>query len=515
MKRLWRFPGGLRLPGSKDLSTGGAIAPLAAPARVYLPLRQHAGAAAKPVVQAGDRVVRGQLVAAPSAFVSAAVHASVSGRVVEISDHAIPHPAGIMEPCVVIEAEPGRAGDATPSLGPVPAAGDMEALRERIRAAGIVGLGGAVFPSAAKLKPSRPIDTLVVNGVECEPYITCDDALMRERPEAVIHGSLVLMGMVEAGRCVVAVEDNKPQAAARLREALKAVVAGGRQDAGTLEVVEVPTRFPAGGEKQLVRTLTGREVPRGGLPYEVGVVCINVGTAAAVAAAVREGRPLTSRVVTVTGPGIRRPGNFEVALGTPVADLIEAAGGTTAEEVELIMGGPMMGRRLESDRTMVVKATNCILVTPVRTERSEPVMPCIRCGACAEVCPINLLPQQLYWHARGRSFDKLEPYGLADCIECGCCAVVCPSRIPLVDFYRFAKSEIADQERKRRSAEESRARTNARNARIEQQKREQEARKAARKAARRKPKADKAEAPEGEKQAPQDGEARRAVGGAS
>ncbi len=487
MKGLWRFPGGLRLAGAKGSSGDGPILPLAPPPRVYLPLRQHAGAPARPVVEVGQRVARGELVAEAGAFVSAAVHASIAGRVVEIGEHELPRPAGVAESCVVIAGDGGEEGEIRGEAPLVPDEATVETLRERVRAAGIVGLGGAAFPSAAKLKPARPIDTLIINGVECEPYITCDDALMRHRPEAVVRGALVLLRLVAARRCLVAVEDNKPAAAARLREALADLAARSPDPLPDIAVVEVPTRFPAGGEKQLVWTLMGRAVPRGGLPYEVGVVCLNAGTTAAVDAAVNDGRPLVSRIVTVTGPGIRRPGNFEVPLGTPVRHLLDAAGGTTAEAVELVMGGPMMGRRLNTADTMVVKGTNCILVTPRPDAAAPRVMPCIRCGQCASACPMNLLPQQLYWHARGRTFDKLEPYGLADCIECGCCAVVCPSHIPLVSFFRYAKTELADQERRRHRAEESRARTDARNARLEQQRQEREARKAARKAARARP----------------------------
>ncbi|MDZ7753694.1 MAG: electron transport complex subunit RsxC [Gammaproteobacteria bacterium] len=511
MKGLWRFPGGLRLAGAKGSSGDGPILPLAPPPRVYLPLRQHVGAPARPVVEVGQAVARGELVAEAGAFVSAAVHASIAGRVVEIGDHELPHPPGVAETCVVIAGEGGEE-EARAEVPLDPDEATVETLRERVRAAGIVGLGGAAFPSAAKLKPSRPIHTLVINGVECEPYITCDDALMRHRPEAVIRGALVLLRLVAAERCLVAVEDNKPAAAAALREAVAALAARSPEPVPDIAVVEVPTRFPAGGEKQLVWTLTGRAVPRGGLPYEVGVVCLNAGTTAAVDAAVHDGRPLVSRVVTVTGPGIRRPGNFEVPLGTPVRHLLEAAGGTTAKAVELVMGGPMMGRRLETADTMVVKGTNCILVTP-RPDIAPPrVMPCIRCGRCAAACPMNLLPQQLYWHARGRTFDKLEPYGLKDCIECGCCAVVCPSHIPLVSFFRYAKTELADRERRRHRAEESRARTDARNARLEQQRQEREARKAARKAARARPRSAPAsdEAVEDTDAAPP-----RAAGGAS
>jgi len=483
MKRLWRFAGGLRLPGHKQLSLQHGVQPLPTPLRVTLPLQQHIGAPAEPLVTVGERVEMGQPLAAANGFVSAPVHASVSGRVVEIAKHRLPHPSGIAEPCVVIESEGEQrwwSGMAPPAE---PQALTVEQLRERIRRAGIVGLGGAVFPSAAKLSPPRTVDTLIINGVECEPYITCDDMLMRSRAGDVLRGSLLLARIVAAPRCLIAVEDNKPEALAALRAALARCGDASAAAGVDIEVVAVPTLFPAGGEKQLIKVLTGREVPAGGLPYEVGAVCLNVATTAAVHDAVYLDRPLVSRLVTVSGSGVRRPGNYQVPLGTPVADLLAAAGGTAGPEVELIMGGPMMGHALPDDQVMVVKASNCILVQPVAQPAA--VMPCIRCGSCAAACPMQLLPQQLYWHARGRQLDKLAHYHLDSCIECGCCAVACPSHIPLVSYFRFAKTELADQRRKRQRAEESRARNQLRLERLAAEQRALEERKAKRKANRR------------------------------
>jgi Na+-translocating ferredoxin:NAD+ oxidoreductase subunit C len=483
MKGLWRFRGGVHLEGSKEISLGAEPLRLPTPRRVVLPLQQHIGSEAEPVVAIGDRVAIGQPVARASGFVSAPVHASVSGVVVAIGPHPMPHPSGIAEPCIVIESDAEQYwwdGIATPAD---PATLPLERLRERIRDAGIVGLGGAVFPAAAKLSPPCEIEILVINGVECEPYITCDDMLMRLRPDAVIKGAVALRRVVAARRCVIAVEDNKPQAVEALRLALQQLREEGLVAISSIEVATVPTLFPAGGEKQLIKVLTGREVPVGGLPYQVGAVCLNVGTTAAVHDALYLGRPLVERWVTVTGPGIRRPGNYVAPLGTPVTELLAAAGGTVAAEVELFMGGPMMGQRLPGDHVMVVKGCNCILVQPVAAE--QPAMPCIRCGSCASACPMQLLPQQLYWHARGKQFDLLERYNLGSCIECGCCAVVCPSNIPLVSYFRYAKSEIAHQAGKRQKAAEARLRNQRRTERLEAQRREAEARKAERKAGRR------------------------------
>lgn len=485
LRRLWSFAGGLRLAGYKDLSTGTDIKRLPDPARVVLPLQQHVGAPAQPVVQVGDRVDKGQPVAEATSLVSAPVHASVSGHVVDIGNYPMPHPSGIAEPCVVIENDGEERWWSGVVPPPNPDSLTPEQLRDCIRRAGIVGLGGAVFPAAAKLGPHRHTETLIINGVECEPYITCDDMLMRTRAREVVRGALLLNRIVGAGSCILAVEDNKPEAVGSLQRAVGHCLDELGAEAAVVEVVAVPTRFPAGGEKQLIKVLTGKEVPEGGLPYEVGALCVNVGTAAAVHDAVYLGRPLISRLVTVTGAGVLHPGNFDVPIGTPLTELLSAAGGMTSESGAPIMGGPMMGQALPHSNTMVVKGTNCILVQ--RAAPKPAAMPCIRCGSCAEVCPMHLLPQQLYWHARGKQLDKLEHYGLRSCIECGCCAVACPANIPLVSYFRFGKSEIRDQARQRERAEESRRRNEARKARLEAQKRAQAERKARRKAVREKP----------------------------
>lgn len=485
MRRLWPFPGGIKLPGFKQLSNSEAVRSLPVPERVYLPLRQHIGAEARPVVALREHVDKGQLLAEATSFVSAPVHASTSGVVIDIGEHSVPHPSGIAEACIVIEADGEDRW--LPTIAPLDDINNATPaqLRAAIREAGIVGLGGAVFPSAAKLKPPRNIDTLIINGVECEPYITCDDLLMRSRAEAVLRGCLLLRRILSAGQCIIAVEDNKPEAMEQLRLAQDNLILAGEGFAEDIELVGIPTVFPAGGEKQLIKVLTGQEVPTGGLPYELGVVCLNVGTTAAVHDAVYLGRPLVSRIVTVTGSGIKRSGNYQVLLGTPIQTLLDVAGRTEGE-VELIMGGPMMGQRLPTSQVMVVKGTNCILLN--KPEPQAAPMPCIRCGSCADACPMKLLPQQLYWHARGKTFDKLERYQLDSCIECGCCNMVCPSHIPLVSYFRYAKTEIADQAFKRQRAEESRLRSEVRQERIERMQREVEERKARRKAARSKTK---------------------------
>ena len=476
-ERSWPFPGGLKLDEHKAESTGTPIRPAPVPAQLVYPLQQHIGAPARPQVQVGDRVLRGQLIAAADGYVSAPVHAASSGTVSAIEARPVPHPSGLSADCIVIDTD-GR-DEAVPAVAPLDPA-QAEALepaeiRERVRAAGIVGLGGAAFPSFIKLNPGCAIDTLILNGAECEPYISCDQMLMAESAETIVAGARIMMRAIGAPRCVIGVEDNKPESIRALRKA-----SGGHAD---ISVHVVPTRYPPGGEKQLIMALTGREVPSEGLPLDIGIVCHNVGTAVAVHEAIVHGRALTERVVTVTG-AVAAPANFRVRLGTPVAELLAVAGGRTVADARLIMGGPMMGFELAGDTVPVIKATNCLLtLAEPNAPATDDAMPCIRCGACVEVCPAQLLPQQLYWHARAGEYDDTQRYGLFDCIECGCCAQVCPSHLPLVQFYRNAKTEIWAEERARRKADAARERHESRQQRLEREAAEREAARAAKKAA--------------------------------
>ncbi len=468
-RTLWQFHGGLHLPGNKAQSTAHPLAPAPLPRHLILPLHQHIGEPAEVLVKPGERVLKGQRVARPHGFVSAPVHASSSGTVVEIAERPVPHPSGLNAPCVVIETDGHDE--------PVPAehAGedflglDPSKLRNRIREAGIVGLGGAGFPTFIKMNPgpSRRIELLIVNGAECEPFISCDDMLMRERADEIFGGSQILLHALQAERCLIAVEDDKPAAIAALRDWLL------QHPDERFEVVPIPTIYPSGGERQLIYVLTGKEVPSSGLPADIGIVCQNPGTVAAVYRAIHHGEPLISRIVTVTGDGVAQPRNLDVRIGTPFSELIAACGGYTEQVDRLIMGGPMMGFALRSDEVPVIKTTNCILAaTPATLPPPAPALPCIRCGDCVDVCPADLLPQQLYWYAHAREFDKTQDYNLFDCIECGCCAYVCPSHIPLVQYYRFAKTEIWAQEKERRKADLARQRHEFRLQRLEREKRE-------------------------------------------
>jgi len=489
MRKLWRFTGGIKLKGFNKPSNTSSIHQIPIPEKLILPLRQHIGEATEPLISIGQRVFKGELLASSTSFISAPVHASSSGTIVDIGKYSIPHQSGISETCIVIETDGLDEWDSNITANIHPEKLSRENLHTIVKSAGIVGLGGAAFPSAAKLKPTRKINSLIINGVECEPYISCDDALMQSRPDEIIRGVILLQRMLEPNECIIAIEDNKPKAIDSLRTALEKLANAGVLDTTNISVIPIPTIFPAGSEKQLVKVLTGKEIPQHGLPYEVGVVCLNVGTTSAIYDAVYHGQPLISRVVTVTGSEVNQPDNYNVLLGTPVVNLLNAAGSIGFSKYKLIMGGPMMGMNLPNSDVPVVKATNCILVEKAEQEKGTKVMPCIRCGTCTTVCPMKLLPQQLYWHAKSKNLEKLDHFNLSDCIECGCCAVVCPSKIPLVHYFRYAKSEKKEHEIKLKIADQSRIRSLVRESRLEKSKREQEERKAKRKAERKKKKA--------------------------
>jgi electron transport complex protein RnfC len=476
--QLHRFHGGLVLPGHREALAGRELVSAGIPPRLVLPLKQHIGETAECLVAPGDRVLKGQCIGMPRGSVSMPVHASSSGTVVAVEDRPVPHPSGLMAPCVVIETD-GR--DAWAQADPPPADYHQvphELLLQRIRDAGIVGLGGAGFPTRVKLahRPPEGIDLLVINGVECEPYIGCDDQLMRERAAEVLDGVRILQHLLQPRHCIIAVEDHMPDAEAATRAALQASAFE------SIRVVRVPEIYPAGGERQLIKVLTGREVPSQGFPADIGIICQNVGTAAAVYRAVVHNRPLISRIVTVTGAGVREPRNVEILLGTPFRHAIERCGGYSDEVDRLLMGGPMMGFAVSTDEVPVIKTTNCILaVTREEMPPPAPALPCIRCGKCTAVCPADLLPQQLYWYARSGNLDTAQDYHLFDCIECGCCAYVCPSHIPLVQYYRHAKAEIWAQETRKVASDIARRRHEARLARLERAKQERSERLARRK----------------------------------
>jgi len=463
--KVFDFHGGLHLDEHKSISTSKRIEQAPIPAMLVLPLSQHIGAAAKPCVAIGDSVLKGQLIAKADGRVSVPVHASSSGEVVAIEKRNVPHPSQLKSECIVIKTDGRDTPIDTEYTGLANYHSlSTDELRQRIHDAGIVGLGGAGFPSHLKLKPNgHHVDTLILNAAECEPYISCDDMLMREQAPAIISGLRIMQHALHAKNCMIGIEDNKVEAFAALQTAIG--------DSDDIEIVRVPTRYPAGGERQLIYSLTGKQAPSQGRPLEIGIVCHNVGTAAAVHNAVIKGEPLLSRVVTLTGSGIPQPRNMYVLLGTPIDDLLEHCRANRDDIGRTMIGGPMMGFVLDSTTAPVTKTTNCVLVTHQRdVQKPETALPCIRCGDCADVCPVNLLPQQLYWYAHSQEFDHIQDYNLFDCIECGCCDVVCPSRIPLVQYFRFAKTTIWQHERDTEKSNKARLRHELRLERLEREK---------------------------------------------
>ncbi len=485
-----KIPGGLRLDANKAQSLRLPLRQARLPERLFIPLSQHIGEPAEPLLSIGDTVLKGQPIGRSFSYISAPVHAPTSGEIIDIGEYPVPHPSGLKAECMVIAAD-GEDRSVQSSLT-MDAVFETSAadIRQRVREAGIVGLGGAGFPTSVKLNPGpdREVELLVINGAECEPFISCDEALICSRTQEVIDGVRIMRHALNANQVAVGIEDCMPQAISCLQDGLEA---SGETE---IRVVAVPSIYPAGGEKQLIYTLTGEEVPSQGLPIDLGIVCHNVGTAAAIARALFQGEPLLSRVVTVTGEGVRQPANLEVRIGTPISDLIDQCGGYTDKAARLLMGGPMMGLSLPSDAIPTIKTTNCILVASrEEAPNPPPARPCIRCGSCAEACPASLLPQQLYWHAHARNFDKIQDYNLFDCIECGCCAKVCPSHIPLVQYFRFAKTEIWDQERAREKADIARQRHELRLERLEREKQELQQRRARARKSLNKPKAGSAD----------------------
>jgi len=478
--QLFDFNGGVTPDYQKEASTQTPIAVSPAPTFLVIPLHQSIGDTPRPLVSAGDHVLKGQCIGAADVAINgdmpSAIHASTSGRVIALEMRRMPHPSGLSALCVVIEAD-GR--DEWIARQPFDYRSHTVAeTRDYLRDAGIVGLGGAVFPTHLKISPGKrgKLDTLIINGAECEPFITCDDMLMRERADGIIQGAAILRDLLAAGQVLIGIEDNKPQAIAAMTAAVQA---GEHKD---MAVIAVPTRYPAGGAKQLIRVLTGIEVPHGKRSTDYGVQCFNVGTAYAIHEAIHLGQPLISRIVTVAG-NVAVPRNYDVLIGTPLKNLL-AASQPLPDTDRLIMGGPMMGIPLPGDDVPVVKATNCILVGSKKLfPPPPPEMPCIRCGECAKACPADLQPFELYWFSRAKIFGKAQEYHLFDCIECGCCAYVCPSNIPLVDYYRFAKSEIWAHEREKAAADHAREHYEFRQLRETREAEEKAARLAAKKAA--------------------------------
>ncbi len=477
MRKIWDFHGGIHPPENKQQSLENPIQQAGIPPQLIYPLSQHIGAPAESIVAVGEHVLKGQLIAAAAGFISVPKHASTSGTISAVEERPVAHSSGLPADCIVLDSDGKDAWIAHSGVADYQQLGKSELL-QLIRDAGIAGMGGAGFPAAVKLgvNPEKgKINTLIINGTECEPYITADDALMRERADEIIRGAEILAHIIGPQETLMGIEDNKPESIAALRQAAAN---------STIEIVVFPTKYPSGGEKQLIEILTGKQVPSGGLPVELGIVCQNIGSTVAIYRAVVHGEPLISRITTVTGNALDRPRNYEVLLGTPMRYLLEQAGYESGRNRRLIMGGPLMGFAVPDLAVPIVKTTNCLLApTAKELPTPPPAQACIRCGMCAEVCPASLLPQQLFWFAQGKEFEKLETHNLFDCIECGACSYVCPSNIPLVQYYRASKAEIMQLRRDHAKSEHSRTRFEARQERLEQETTAREAQRAARKAA--------------------------------
>ena len=449
--------GGVHPAFHKEESTLLPIKRLPIPPKLIIPVQQTIGDRSVLEASVGDKVLKGQVLTRLSASKQAAViHAPSSGVITDIKDHTLPHPSGMSGLCFFIDTDGLDQWFDDAAIESKQVSIDVltqSEILKRIESAGIVGLGGAAFPSAVKLAAAgkKGIHTLIINAAECEPYITCDDRLIRENADQILEGIKILLQLLKVERCIIGIEDNKAEAIDSLNIALTDY----HFDDHTITVAVVPTQYPSGDARQLTQLLTGVEIPKGQHSVESRILCHNVATAHAVYEAVTYSKPLISRVVTITGDGVLQPQNVEALFGTPISFLIEQLGGYTKQAERMIMGGPMMGFALPSDELPIVKASNCILVTSLSALQlgsnstlniDKQVMPCIRCNKCAQVCPVNLLPQQLYWHARAHDFEKATQHKLSDCIECGACSYVCPSAIPLVDYFRFAKTEIKSQQ---------------------------------------------------------------------
>lgn len=465
---LWDFHGGIHPADNKLQSSQSPVVDAGLPPRLIIPLRQHAGPAGDLLVQVGDKVKKGQPLTRYAKGRVVPVHASTSGTITEIGNHTVAHPSGLGDLCVILTPD---GEDEWGERNGKPDYWNLERgeLLERIQQAGVAGLGGAVFPTHSKLDGRGQLtEILIVNGLECEPYITTDDRLMQQYADEIMDGIRVLKHLLKPKLTLIGVEDNKLEAIEQLTHHAT--------DEDVL-VKTVPTKYPSGGAKQTIELLTGRQVPKGGRAVDIGIMVLNVATVFAIKRAIIDGEPLIERIVTLTGDSFKKPGNAWVRLGTPVRWLLQRFELQPEAEQRVIMGGPMMGFTLPHAMVPVVKATNCLLApTQAELPAPGPEQPCIRCSACADACPATLLPQELYWYSRAKEYDKAEKLNLMDCIECGACAWVCPSEIPLVQYYKLAKDDIREARAEAEKAERAKQRFEAKQARFEREKAAREAR---------------------------------------
>lgn len=471
--QFWKFFGGIHPPEMKFLTTNKPILQLPLPKELTIPVQQHIGEAGEVIVTTGEYVKKGQELTRSSLPLSVPIHAPTSGKISSIEMATIAHPSGLEDVCIKLIPD-GEDKWRERKICSEYAELSKSALIEKISQAGISGMGGAGFPTHIKVSTNEQINYLIINASECEPYITADDLLIREHSSGILDGINILDKILEPAFILIGIEDNKPEAIQALKNATK--------DSDKIKVCVLPTKYPTGGEKQLIMALTGKEVPAGILPSSLGIVMQNIATCFAIADAVIHDTPLIKRVVTVSGQSLDKPQNVWALLGTPIEFLLDECGYPKQEKKHIIMGGPMMGFSLPNTQVPIIKTTNCILA-PSEQEipNSNKEVECIRCGQCAEVCPSQLLPQELQWSAKANDHSQLDTLNLFDCIECGACAYVCPSHIPLVHYYRIAKAEIRQQKVLDSKAEKAKIRFEARKLRLEREKlaREEKNRKAA------------------------------------
>ncbi|MHA2705985.1 electron transport complex subunit RsxC [Vibrio owensii] len=464
---LWDFPGGVHPAENKKQSNKTELVHAAIPSEIVLPLKQHIGKAGNLLIAVGDTVLKGQQLTASDSGFTVPVHAPTSGQVTAIEPRTVAHPSGLSELCAVITPDGNDTWcEKTPVADYTQESAD--ALIDVIRLAGISGMGGAGFPTAKKIQSGiARTEILIVNAAECEPYITADDKLMQEHADELIQGIEIVEHILKPKLTIIGIEDNKPAAIKALEQAAM------NKD---IVIRVIPTKYPSGGEKQLIKILTNKEVPSGAIPADIGILVQNVGSLYSIKRAVIDGEPVVNRIVTLTGKTFKQPRNVWTLLGTPVQALLDEFGYKADKKLQrLIMGGPMMGFTLPHAQVPITKTANCILAPKRREIASDQYeMECIRCSQCAEACPASLLPQQLQWYAKSQEYEKLEELNLKDCIECGACAFVCPSEIPLVQYYRQAKAEIRTRAQEAAAAERAKLRFEEKKARMEREKAERE-----------------------------------------
>ncbi len=489
LMQLLRVRGGVhaeeRKAATSDLAINSQM-PLAK--KLYIPLQQHVGKAAEPIVKVGDKVLKGQLLAHSQGMISAPVHAPSSGCITDINFYPAPHPSALPIRTIVIETDGNEQWVELNSVDD-PFVLEPEEISLRVGAAGVVGMGGATFPAAVKLNLGRKskIHTLLINGGECEPYLTCDDRLMQERAEAIVDGIRIMLHGMEAKEAKIGIEDNKPAAITSMQKACA--------DYPHIQVITVPTRYPMGWDRQLIRYISGKEVPAGSRATDVGVLMHNVATAYAIHRAIRYAEPSLSRVVTVSGGAAKRPVNVEVAIGTLISELFEFCQVDPEQTARIVMGGPMMGEALPHSDLPIVKATSGVLALKADEIQSGDEQPCIRCASCIQVCPVGLLPVDMANRIKNNQLESAVDIGLKDCISCGSCSYVCPSNIPLVHYFKYASGELVARQQAQHKSEQTKKLIDERNKRmekIERQKAEEAEKRRLAKEARLKAKAEKA-----------------------